>query len=45
MENFIDKILSPTALINLNICSRNIDLLWDKCQKYGIDFRPHFKTH
>ncbi|MBL4670032.1 MAG: alanine racemase [Flavobacteriales bacterium] len=38
-------ITKPTLLIDEKKCRANIELMFSKSQKHGLDFRPHFKTH
>ena len=38
-------ITAPTLIIDLEKIERNIDKMHRLCQKWQMDFRPHFKTH
>ena len=38
-------ISEPTLLLDQQKCLNNLDVMLAKCQKLGLDFRPHFKTH
>lgn len=39
------RIIFPTPVIHLEIVKSNILNMSLKAKKYGIEFRPHFKTH
>jgi len=41
----LNKIITPTLLIDKNKCEANIKLMADKANSLGVEFRPHFKTH
>ncbi|RIW13348.1 alanine racemase [Algoriphagus lacus] len=36
---------SPTLLLDVEKCKRNINLMASKAKRHGLIFRPHFKTH
>jgi len=36
---------SPTLVLDLEICKRNIQAMAAKSRRHNIFFRPHFKTH
>ncbi|KAA3596307.1 MAG: alanine racemase [Calditrichaeota bacterium] len=38
-------ITKPTLLLDEIKCKENINKMFSKAQFYGLDFRPHFKTH
>lgn len=38
-------ITMPTPIIDLERIEKNIDHMIQLCQKWEMDFRPHFKTH
>lgn len=42
---FSGKVTRPTALLDENRVKSNIKRMFDKAQKAGVIFRPHFKTH
>jgi D-serine deaminase-like pyridoxal phosphate-dependent protein len=42
--SFLDKITSPTLLLNETICRRNIRNMADKAKWQGKQLVPHFKT-
>jgi len=35
----------PSPIIDLEIVEKNIDKMMELCQKWQMNFRPHFKTH
>jgi D-serine deaminase-like pyridoxal phosphate-dependent protein len=39
------KIKKPTLVINEDIVRKNISRIAEKARKWGVRFRPHFKTH
>ena len=39
------NISKPTLVIDKGLCMSNIHNMVEKAQKYGLKFRPHFKTH
>jgi D-serine deaminase-like pyridoxal phosphate-dependent protein len=39
------NIATPTLLLDEIKCRRNIEAMAEKARKYGLHFRPHFKTH
>ncbi len=39
------NITSPTLVINEQIVRTNINKMKDKAARFGLEFRPHFKTH
>ncbi len=41
----MDKIKTPTLIVNSSICRNNIKIMAEKCRKSNVEFRPHFKTH
>jgi len=41
----LNKIVSPTLLLNKDICLKNIRQMSEKAKANNIIFRPHFKTH
>lgn len=41
----MQKIETPTLIVDIEKVKRNIVRMKDKLQKQGILFRPHFKTH
>ncbi|GAB4183553.1 MAG: alanine racemase [Calditrichia bacterium] len=44
-KNTLEKITVPQLVLNEQICRRNIRVMAEKARRYGIRFRPHFKTH
>ena len=38
-------ITRPTLLLDKSIAEKNISKMMTLCQKWNMDFRPHFKTH
>ena len=42
---FLRSIDRPTLLLEEQRCKKNIKRMVDKCERLGISFRPHFKTH
>ncbi|MGK0390139.1 MAG: D-serine deaminase-like pyridoxal phosphate-dependent protein [Maribacter sp.] len=44
MGQLLQKITSPTLLINEDICRKNIQRMAKKAKQNGVIFRPHFKT-
>ncbi|MCA1755864.1 MAG: alanine racemase [Bacteroidales bacterium] len=40
-----DRISTPVLVVNPGIVKSNIRRINEKCQKSGVLFRPHFKTH
>ncbi len=38
-------IKKPTPIVNTSISQKNINKMKGLCQKWDMDFRPHFKTH
>ncbi len=43
MEN--TQIKSPTLLLDVQKCKKNISRMADKAKRHNLAFRPHFKTH
>lgn len=41
----LNKIVSPTLLLNKSICLNNIRMMSEKAKADKVIFRPHFKTH
>ena len=41
----LDSIDRPIAIVDEDICRRNIETMVRKASKAGVKFRPHFKTH
>ncbi len=39
------EIIRPTLVVDKEVCLRNIEKMVRKAKKYGLHFRPHFKTH
>lgn len=39
------QIIRPTLLLDKTKCIKNIKMMLEKAHLYGLDFRPHFKTH
>jgi len=39
------KLKRPTLLLDKEKCLQNIHKMKEKADKYGVKFRPHFKTH
>ncbi|MCX7908485.1 MAG: alanine racemase [Ignavibacteria bacterium] len=42
---FVKDISQPTLLLDENKCRSNIEKIYSKVKSWGIEFRPHFKTH
>ena len=38
-------IKTPSLILHTDIAHQNIDKMMALCQKWNMDFRPHFKTH
>ncbi len=41
----LDSVNRPIAIVDEDICRRNIEIMVRKASKAGVKFRPHFKTH
>lgn len=44
MNSLLEKITSPTLLVNEDICRKNIQQMAEKAKRNNVVFRPHFKT-
>ncbi|MGC9077543.1 MAG: alanine racemase [Candidatus Kapaibacteriota bacterium] len=42
---FVRDIVEPTLLLDETKCKNNIERIYTKVTSFGIEFRPHFKTH
>jgi len=38
-------IKTPTLLLDVDKCKANIQWMYDKAERHGVELRPHFKTH
>jgi D-serine deaminase-like pyridoxal phosphate-dependent protein len=45
MFKTIHDLETPSILIDLDIMQRNIETMQARCDKLGVEFRPHIKTH
>ncbi|HRR93939.1 MAG TPA: alanine racemase [Bacteroidales bacterium] len=45
MKNIISGIRKPVLVLDEKKCRENIRLMAGKAEKWGVNFRPHFKTH
>jgi len=41
----MNRITEPTLLLDEQKCRANIRRMADKAERYGLHFKPHFKTH
>ena len=41
----LEKITKPTLLIDEQKCKRNIQFMVERSKDFGVELRPHFKTH
>lgn len=45
MKNILNGIRKPVLVLDENKCRENIRKMAQKAKKWGVTFRPHFKTH
>ncbi|NPV56779.1 MAG: alanine racemase [Anaerolineae bacterium] len=45
MMNLFDHIQKPTLLLDIDKAKANIHAMAAKARRWGVTFRPHFKTH
>ena len=36
---------TPCFLVDIDVVKRNCQKMIDRCQKFGVELRPHMKTH
>ena len=36
---------TPCFLVDIDVVKRNCQRMIDRCQKFGVELRPHMKTH
>ncbi len=41
----VNELETPSVLVNLDIMTRNIEAMQERCNALGLAFRPHIKTH
>ena len=45
MKTFLKELETPCLLIDLEVMDRNLDRMQAKASSYGVNLRPHVKTH
>lgn len=42
---FTKDLCTPALIVDLDIVNRNAQAMLDRFQKFGVQLRPHMKTH